>query len=446
MIDRHQLSRAAWIGFLLALPLSGCRCQDTVKEYGWVFEESEDSGGLPDLPEPDTGMDVGADADVVADVGVDADVADAFDAADTAPQGDAWEEENVLPVVCEAAKNDRTSMIIDERGTIWLGYHRLEGRNCNRSTLVVAHKPVGGQWEEEYIQRHEGIFAVEAMRPGRPLVVYPDARQGTFEAAQRRGSGQWSTHQFNVGSHRVTRNDGFDLAHDGQTFWVTFAADDAPRVRLFSRKAGQSNRSWRAKNSLKAEDPQAALERGLRADSDDSVYLVHRNREAGSDNRGVYGIARYDKDEDGWPNRTYFGAANRLATVHSFVITDDFELCMSSDLSGRLLVTCGSMFNLQMDRRHFTGETISTRYPSSIVEGRDGTLYVAYNPADNSKLKVAKRSPEGEWSIRTVFEGSSYGVSTAIDKTGDLVMSFYTCDDAAETCSLKVVRENPDTL
>lgn len=438
----------AWLALVVLLPLSGCQCQDQVSDYGWVFEEPDGSvDDPPDVLLPETGgLDIGPETDT--DTGIVRDTSDTLDVRDVEDTGDTeeWEQEDVLPVVCEDARNDRTSMVIDDRGTIWLGYHRYTGQNCQNSTLVVAHRPVGGQWSEERIQAHQGIFAVETIEPDRPIVAYPDAPQGTFEAARRQGPGQWKTHQFNVGSHRVTNRDGFDVTHDGRRFYVTFAADNAPQVRLYEYDTQAQNAGWESLDSLEARDPQAALERGLRADSDDSVYLVHRNREEGDNNRGVYGVARYDKDEDDWPNRAYLGARNEDATVHSFVITDDFQLCMSSALRDRLLVTCGSMFNLQMDRKHFSGETISTRFPSSIIEGHDGTLYVAYNPADNSKLKVAKRSPDKEWSVRTVFEGSSYGVSTAIDKTGDLVMSFYTCDEASDTCSLKVIRENPDEL
>ena len=432
-----RLAKRLSVLAVLILPFSGCNCADTY-DYGWELRAN-------DTLVTDSGADISSDTSPdIRPVDV-RDVTDTFvpvDVSDTLPDIDTWRPDEVEPEVCEEAKNDRTSIVVDDKGTMWLGYHKYRGQGCRNSTLVVAHRRVAGRWVREDIQPHEGIFAVSTIDTNRPIAVYPDAAQGTFKAAHREGFRRWRFHDFDVGAHRVDRRDGFDVTEDGEQFFVTFAEDEAPKVRLYSYDTTAGNPQWKSRAPLRVRDPQAAMERGLRADPDDSVYLVHHSRD-----RLRFGIARYDKQDDRWPEKSYFSDDNSAANVHSFVITDDFNLCMSSRLSERLLVTCGTMFNLQMKRKLFPNERIPSDFPSSMVEGRDGTLYVVFNPEDNSELRVAKRHPDGHWSVRTVFNGSSYGISTAIDKTGDLVMAFYTCGRFGRgSCSLKVIQERPDGL
>jgi hypothetical protein len=424
--------------FLLVLPLSGCQCQDTMP-VGWELEEPEGDAMadvVPDAPPMDVQPDVEPDT---RDIGPD--TRDVVDIRDAEPDIDAWQPEELFDVPCtESELNDRTSLAIDDNGTLWLGHHKFQRPDCSNPTLVVNRKRLEGRWVREDIQPHEGIFGLSIIDDNRPIAVFPDRRDGTFEAVHRRGNRDWEFHTFDIGSHRVRRGDGFDVTNDGERFFVTFAGNNAPQVRLFSAEAGNGAPDWESRRSLFVEDPSAAMERGLRADTDDSVYLVHENEE-----RNRYGLARYDKDDDLWKDRVYFNDANRRARVHSFVIREDFELCMSSRLQGQLLVTCGTMFDLQQDRTLFDQE-ISRRYPSSMIEGDDGTLYVVFHPDDNSELRVAKRPPGGEWSVQTVYDGSSFGISTAIDMTGDLVMAFYTCGERGQECTLKVLRERPDEL
>ncbi|MFB6351913.1 MAG: hypothetical protein ABEN55_18260 [Bradymonadaceae bacterium] len=405
--------KTPWVLLLFVWPLANCQCSDQI-EYGW---------------------DLGHEPDAVADIG-----------PDTEPDVDVWEPENVLPEICKSdARNDRTSLVVDDNGTLWLGFHKYAGENCQNSTLVVYHKRLGGRWVREDIQPHEGIFGLSIIDSNRPIAVFPDPSDGTFKAAHRRGDREWTFHEFDLGNHRVTRRDGFDVTEDGDRFFVTFAEDDGTEVRLYTSDPSTGNSRWKSRRSLEVPDPRAAMERGLRADSDDSVYLVHNNRK-----RGRFGLARYDKQDNRWPERNYFSDRNSAAYVHSFVITDNFRLCLSSRYRGRLMVTCGTMFNLQMERKVFTDQRIAERFPSSLVEAPNGQLYVAFQPADNSELRVAKRSSDGKWSVQTVFDQPAFGVSTAIDTTGDLVMGFYTCEKRGlnrfDNCSLKVLRENPDEL
>ncbi len=427
------------LGFVVvvALPLASCQCRDTVG-YGWEL-----SAPVPDVAEvgADAEADGGPDADPgdVGDAHDVRDVADVVDVRDGRRDIDTWQPEEIMPVECtERAQTDRTSLVIDDEGTLWLGHHRYEGPDCEHSTLVVNRKRLRGRWVREDIQPHEGIFALSIIERDRPIVVYPDPPDGSFKVAHRFGDRDWRFHPYDLEGHHVGRWDGFDLTNDGRRFFVSFAGDGASQLRLFSYDTQAADPSWQTRRSLSVHDPQAAMERGLRADTDDSVYLVHR------DDRDRFGVARYDKHGDVWAEREYLDQRNQ-GYVHSFIIRDDFELCMSSRLDGRLLVTCGTMFDLQQDRT-LLDQRIPDDYPTSLIEGDDGTLYVAFHPPDNDELRVAKRPPGGEWSVRTVFDQPSFGVSTAIDGTGDLVLGFYTCDEAHRRCSLRVIRERPDEL
>ena len=242
---------------------------------------------------------------------------------------------------------------------------------------------------------------------------------------------------------RSGQGDGFDMAQDGERFYVTFAGNNSPEVELFTREKGATPGSWIRRDGLQAPNPQAAMGRGLRADTAGSAYLVHRN-----ENVGTYGIARYDLGIDRWPQRGYMETFTDVF-VHSLFVTADFRLCMSGDYRGDLLVTCGTIFDLEQRARRFGTERLAPRHPSSLIEGDDGTLYIAYNPVGNDELRVARLAPGADfqsgWEIITVFDGPSFGVSTALDLNGKLAISFYTCD-LSDLCSLKLVLEDPSSL
>src|SRR5690606_32120858 len=147
-------------------------------------------------------------------------------------------------------------------------------------------------------------------------------------------------------------------------------------------------------------------ERGLRADNQFNLYLVHRRSQF-----GTYGIARYSLAENAWTERSYLPDDHQ---VSSLLIRRNGELCMSStNAANQLIVTCGDMQNLTRERKVFTGERVT--YFSSMVEGSDGTLFVAYHNQDNNHLRVARRTHNGQWTTETAFSANAYGVSTAVN-------------------------------
>lgn len=427
-------------GILLAGLLSpGCNCGDEY-DAGWDLREdyrfAEDADASLDVGPPDVRPDV-ADAADARDTAV-ADTADATDAPDAADtrQPDAWQPEEIEPSVpLRHARTDRTSVVVDSAGTIWVGYHACDDRDCDETDLVVSNRRLEADWRTERIEEHSGIFGIEVIDAGRPIAVYTDTDDGEFRAAMRQGPDRWDIVGFPV-SHDSAA-DGFDVTQDGRRYFVTFAADGAPSVELFVRDTQAASPRWVRRRALEVFNPQAAMARGFRADDSGDGYLVHRNGRS-----GPYGVARYDRDLDAWPQTGYFGTTFAGAFVHSFVITDDRRLCMSSDWQGRLLVTCGSIFDLSDEARHFDDQALASRHPSSLALGHDGTLYAAFNPVGNDELRVARRSPAGHWTVETVFDGPSYGVSSTVDLNGDLLVSFYTCDDD-DLCSLKLLRESP---
>ena len=422
------------VGALMLLPLSGCSgCLDEF-DSGWEIDEDHQF----EWPE-DAGVDAQDAADVAPDAPEDTwEIVDAPDAADEpVDPPDPWQTEQVEPAVPQShALTDRTSLAVDPDGTLWLGYHWCGDLDCASPNLRVTHKPVGGQWTgETIIEPHEGIFGVDVITADEPIVAFPDNFEDDFKVGMRSSDGSWQLSDLDV--RRRSDYDGFDVTNDGSKYFVTFAADNAPSVELFTYDVTAPAPQWLRQAPLRVPDPQAAMERGFRADLGDSAYLVHQNGDT-----GAYGIARYDEELDAWPQKVYYEDYANVF-VHSFYITTDFRLCLSSDYQSNLLVTCGSMFDLTLDEKLFSNQVLARGHPSSIIEGDDGTLYVAFNPEGNDELRVARRKPGEDWTVETVFDGPSYGVSTAIAHSGDLVISFYTCDDD-QRCSLQVLWETPE--
>jgi hypothetical protein len=447
MKSRHILIAAC----LLLLATSSCQCQDDDIGGPWeiaqgfdIEERGIDADSGPDVADVDDVQDVPDEPDTedvedVEDIEDTEDIREVLDAEPDTPPPNPWEPEDVP---FEHALTDRTEMVIDDDGTFWIAFHSCDQPSCENATLSVARRPVGGDWTFEDIEPHRGIFGIDVIEPGRPLVVFPQQRDASLKAATRVGASSWEIRRLPV-RRSVGRGSGFDLTQDGQRFYVTYADEGAPEVELFSKAANTSPGAFVRRDSLQAQDPQAAMGRGLRADTAGSAYLVHRN-----DNVGAYGISRYDFGIDRWPQSSYLQTLGDQF-VHSLWITQDFQLCMSGGLNGHLVVTCGTTFDLEQRSKQFFGQDIARRHPSSIIEGDDGTLYIAFNPDGNTELRVAKLPPGGDfqndWEFVTVFDGPSFGVSTAIDRFGNLAISFYTCT-AQDICSMKLVLEDPRSL
>ncbi|AWV90600.1 hypothetical protein [Bradymonas sediminis] len=411
-----------YLAALLFSPLSACSCEGD-HDAEWNLDD--------EWPEADAG-----EEDILED-----DTAEEQDAKDEPIEP--WEPEEVEPdIPYDHALTDRTSLDVDPDGTLWLGYHYCSDLSCSEPMLRVMHKRVGQDWVGEDIAIHEGIFGVNVIMADEPIVVYPDSFEPVYRVKSRTSDGQWESYDFPVPRGDQMEYDGFDVTENGHSYFITFAPDNAPQVSLFTLDVAASAPTWRELSPLEIQDSQAAMEDGLQTD-EDNVYLVNLSGET-----GIYGVYRYDQELDQWPQTAELQTYTDLF-VHSLAITQNFGLCMSGNYQGgtnveTLLVTCGSMDDLTLEVKDFGEGSLSAETPSSIIEGNDGTVYVAFNPPGNRELRVASRRPNTPvWEVETVYNGPSYGISTAIDHSGDLVISFYTCDDE-DRCSLKVLWETMD--
>ena len=165
-----------------------------------------------------------------------------------------------------------------------------------------------------------------------------------------------------------------------------------------------------------------------------NLYLVHRNGAFGS----PWGLARYSLRDGEWKERVYFERTPR-PRPSSFVVTRNGQLCIAGDTDNRsLVVTCGDMLDLERHRWDLDEDVaLGAGGYSSMLEGSDGSLYVAYPTNNNTALRLAKKAPDDTWSFQTVFEKNAYGVSTIIDSRDLLVISYYTC--GTQNCSLEVI-------
>jgi len=411
-------------------PLSGCSCEEAF-DSEWDLEDR--------WPTEDVGQRDIFDEDIFEE-----DISE--DDADIDEPIIPWEPEEVEPDIPYGhALTDRTSLAVDPAGTLWLGYHSCNDASCSAPMLRVMHKKVEQDWVGEDITIHEGIFGISVIHTDEPIIAYPDSFDPVYRVSMRTGDAQWQAHDFPVPRSAQLRYDGFDITQNGESYFISFAPYDALQVSLYGLDTTAAAAQWQPLRPLEIENSRAAMERGLRADNDGSVYLVNYSGET-----GIYGVYRYDSELDRWPQSVELESYTDFF-VHSLVITRNFGLCMSGNYQNinvpygdSLMVTCGSIYDLTTDVKIFGDEPLSSEHPSSIIEGHDGTLYVAFNPPGNRELRVASRQPNSqEWTVETVYDGPSYGISTAIDLSGDLVISFYTCNEA-NLCSLKVLWETPD--
>ncbi len=414
--------RYAHVLICALLPLSACNCEDATEGEPWELSEP--------FPE-DLGVDDEPDMAIVEE-----DMPPPEPDMTEIPEELPWEREVIVEVPRSQALNDRTSMDVATDNTIWIGYHPCRDSACDEPQLGTVSSKPGEQWRLEEITEQRGVFGL-IVNGDEPWVAYLDEVNSQFRVAHRdlgddlRGPEAWNPEALPV--NYSGRFDGLDLTHDERFTYVTFASDRAEPVDLFALDMEDRSRGWIELSKLDVNDASAALERGLAADGQGNLFLVHRDGFS-----GPYGVARYNLRDNIWDRQSYFDTTN--VVVSSMVARENGDICMSSTVNlgglndGYLEVTCGRINNLRRDVWRFEDESVSSY--SSLIEGRDGSLIIAFNGGGNTELRVARRYPDGTWDFRQVYDGPSFGVSTAIDKENKLLISYYTERDGRYTLEL----------
>ncbi len=443
MARTWNLQRPIMLMSITLLPWTACTCEDESALPEWELLEPGAPTTTPapaDLPD-DLAQDQDASEDLPDDIATDVveDLPDApLDAPDQPqtpidlPPDVPWTPEVVEEVSREQALTERSSLSVSDDGTVWLGYHSCADTQCSDPRLTVAiQQRASTMWAKESIARQRGTFGLSVYNNA-PFVAYLDDINQQFRVSRRTSAGLWPPEALPVTYTGVS--DGLDLTQDSTNLYVTFANNNGDPVSLFTMNMTQPQLAWRELRSLDVGRAHAALERGLQADGQGNLYLVHRDGEL-----GPYGVARYRLRDNLWDRRTYY--ADPSLIVSSMVARDSGDICMSSGdnqyINPRLTLTCGRISRLERDAWVLEGEPISSY--SSLIEGRDGSLIIAYNYGNNERLKVARRYPDGTWDVRTAFDGPSYGVSTAIDPDNKLLISYYTCRQ--NRCTLEFLRQ-----
>lgn len=394
--------RVATIGLFAALLFGGCTCADEAR-YSWQLDEFSDLG-IPD--EPDADRQIEPDDSTPSLVETD-------------------EVEPAIPI--EQALNERTALATDPEGTIWLGYHSCPTNECSDPVLTLASKPLGQDWRRESVISQRGTFGIEVTSTGEVIAAFLDPGDFTFKTARRLGPDQFTF--FDLPVRRGGRADGLDLAPDSGRMFVTFAGENDAPVRLFVFNDGQ----WSGRKTLEIRDASAALERGLRADGDGNLYLVHQRGRTGE-----WGIARYRLNQNRWDDPIYYREFEGRPS--SLVVRANGEICLAgADPTTRLQVVCGPFEDIEQDLMEFDERTDGRNY-LSMVEGPDEQLHVVF-VAQDGILELATRR-DGAWLFEKLFDGPAFGVSTAINPvSSELVVSYYSC--GTSSCTIEVLERAP---
>ena len=414
--------------FIALMPFAACQCEDRLYEP-WDLNE-------PDAT-PDIGLDVGLDVapDVPPDVAPDVPPDVPPDAEPDLPDVDLPEgPQVVLEVTAEQALNERSSLSVGDDGTIWLGFHRCEDDFCSEpfTYLSVASSPRGaGDWTIEDVALQNTTFGLDVYE-NTPYVAYLDVINGEFRTALRERQDSWDVRTLDV--EFTGRFDGLDLTHDDTRLYVTFAGDRSTEIDLFAADMTSAEPRWFKLRTLEVPiGASAALERGLQADGSGNLFLVHRDGRT-----GPYGVARFKLEDNLWDRVGYLTSSQ--ITASSMVAREGGDVCISSQFGSLLFFSCGPVNDLERIREPFDRQVSGY---SSMIEAVDGSLVIAFNNEDNTRLNMARRLNDGTWEIDVLFDGPSYGVSTAIDPlNNDLLVSYYTCrfDTGEQRCTLEFLR------
>jgi len=411
-MTKTSMRRIFLCGLFATLPLSSCTCEDQNVEP-WEFTEFEEAPPVEEPIQDEQMMEEEEEPPPMTII----------------PPDIEWVPEVIEEVPREQALNDRTSIDVGADGRIWVGYHRCDDDFCSDPRLATASRePDADGWLIDPITPQSGTFGL-VMFEDQPWVAYLDTRNDQFRVGTLEpGADEWTLQPLDV--EFTGAFDGLDLTHDDTRLYVTFAGEQSNRVDLFVRDMVDPDAQWVRLRSLDTQPgASAALERGLQADGRGNLYLVHRDGRF-----GPYGVARFRLGDNIWDRLTYLTDSD--VVVSSMLVRDAGDVCMSSEFGSRVLLTCGRMNDLARDYERL--EEIQQGY-SSMIEGTDGSLMIAFNSAGNDSLKVARLYPDGVWDVRTVFEGSSFGVSTGLDLENKLLISYYTC--RRNRCTLELLRQ-----
>ena len=404
------LMSVALVGLSLST-LEGCRCHDE-DEYIWIFEEPEDDVGV--------GEDVGVIEEEEPEDPEDWDWA--FPDPEIEPDPPEWEETRWEVEVIEGAiprsfaDNDRTSVIVDRAGTVWLGYHRCGDPSCLDPELVVGHRRAGQQnWVWEVIEGHRGLFGLEIIEADRPMVVYLQALSRELRVAMRQANGRWVIEPIPV--EDADGADGFDVSRDRARFYVSHASRSRGNIEFFEYNTAAVVPFWRRLRPREGARS-AAYERGLRGGNRLNFYLVHQDIESG------YRLSEYDLGGDEWVR----SSAQFPGALSSLLVRQNGEICTAGPASGFLRVTCGSFEEPLEREERLHGRSVY--YLSSMIENRAQTLFVAYHDDLRKDLHVARKVEGQEWKTENVEAGETFGISTAVDHRDHLLMSYYYCESS----------------
>lgn len=412
-----------------ALFLDGCSCQD--QEYPiWLFDEPEDPEASP---QPDAIEDAEAPRDTQEEDDED-DWDWAFPDPEIEPDPPKWEETRWTAEVIEEgiprffADNDRTDVMVDRQGTVWLGYHRCETSQCLNPQLIVGHRRVGeSDFIWEHIDSHSGLFGLEIIEADRPIVIYMDGAQGKLKAASREGSNRWLIEELPVQS--VGSFDGFDVSRDRARYYVSHASQERRNIQFFTYNTASPAPYWRRLPPIENASS-AAYERGLRAGNAMNFYLVHR------DPFDDYILSEYDLGRDQWTR----SSDSFPGPISSLLVRQNGEICTVGPSFGDLLVTCGSFEHPLSEQERIHGRSVY--YLSSLIEARDQSLFVAYHDAADQALWVGRRPSGGTWTTESVYDGETFGASTAIDHRDHILLSFYHC--TSSSCAVRLLERSPE--
>lgn len=391
----------------------GCHCEDPV-DGQWDFEE----------PWPDVGPDAIGEDDwdwAFPDPSLDPDPPDWEETR--------WDTEVLSDEIPRSfAYDDRTSVIVDRQGTVWVGYHRCSDSSCSNPDLVVGHRHYDTEsWQWETIEPHTGLFGLQVIEAGQPIAVYLDGQSRQLKAATRQPDGQWRIEVLPVGD--VAPFDGFDVSRDAARYFVSHASQERREIQFLTYNTAAEFPFWRRLQSMESARS-AAYERGLRGGNQLNFFLVHR------DHDDEFRLSEYDLGSDTWTRST----ERFPAQISSFLVRQNGQLCTSSSVPGDLLITCGSFEDVLADTAHIHQGDV--HYLSSMIESRDESLYVAYHDAATGELHIGRRPDGGQWSTESVHPGDTAGISTAIDHRDHLLTSFYHCE--GNSCALTLLQRVVD--
>lgn len=403
------------VGLAAVLVVTGCHLSPKRERPSMGTLPSQDfHGSDADVAELGDAGDIGDEADEPTD-------AEFIETGDTddRPIGP-W---NVELVTSLDDSGGETEIVVANDGTQWLAYHTCVSERCRERALMLARRPIGGDWSIEQVAEAQVYdFALSLDADQRPMLSYVDGDEWTLFVANPNSDGTFEMTPLDT---RCGSNGDVVRTLSSRTHRYVLHSNGLREDPIVLYRSDEN--SWSRVTTLDFSSAGVAPD-GLTEDAEGWLWMTYRTIDE-------LAVVAYEPATDTWRGPWIIGPRDGF-WLSSVEVMGDMSVCVSGARDNRLVVLCAA----GPEPTSWVEETVPDQQVfgfNRLIQTDNGAAVVAFDHWSHEELRVVWRAPRAtSWSLETVAATPGYGISMTTTPDGLPVISFLTCDD--QGCAVAV--------